>query len=564
MTPERPPRVRLEWLIATARLVLACSAFVTFWISPLTQVDHQTLDAALGCYVLYSLVVLALVWSPARFARGWGAAAHVFDLVAFSVLLLLTIGESSPFYVYFIFLVICGTLRWQWAGAVVTAAIAIAVYAAIGWYAVALFGLPHAAWNTLVIRSVNVLVVAMLVGYLGAYQYRHQLEVEQLASWPRKVPPDDQALITEILTETAKILDAPRILLAWEDPDEQHLNLAWRSDGEIGRLQATDVVFDALVSSGYEGKSFCAADAGDANGSVVHWSGDAFRQRRGQPIHAEVQRRFQIRAVRSWPLDGEIVRGRLFCLDTHKKRVDDLMFGTVVVRQAVSRLDSLHLLKRLKEAAAVDERVRLARELHDSLLQSVAGSALKLLAARRLLSREPEAARLRLEEVQMQLERGELEMRSFIGRLRPLPLVAPVIGGGLPQRLQQLRRRVEQEWDIKVKLNVGPDVDAWPEAVATQVYRLVQEAVLNAARHADASLIKVNVSSAGGPCVEVVDDGCGFPFRGVYDLRTLNEMKAGPLTLRERVADLNGDLHLRSSDNGTELLIRIPTAKVTV
>jgi signal transduction histidine kinase len=504
------------------------------------------------------------VWTPARFAWGWDIAAHVFDLIAFSVLLLLTIGESSPFYVYFIFLVICGTLRWQWAGAVWTAIIAIGVYAAVSWYAVALFGLPHGSWNTLVIRSVNVFVVAMLVGYLGAYQHRHQQEVSQLASWPRKVPPDAQTLITEILSETAKILHAPRVLLAWEEPDEEHLNLAWGPDGEIGRLQEPDVLFDSLVSPGLEGKSFCAADAADANGSVVHGSGDSFKQRRGLPIHAAVQRRFQIHAVRSWALDGELIRGRLFCLDTHKTRVDDLMFGAVVARQAVSRLDSLHLLKRLKEAAAVDERVRLARELHDSLLQSVAGSALKLLSARRLLAREPEAARLRLEEVQMQLERGELEMRSFIGRLRPLPLLAPVIGGGLPQRLQQLRRRVELEWDIKVKLNVGPGVDTWPEAVATEVYRLVQEAVLNAARHADASLIRVNVTSAGGPCVEVIDDGCGFPFRGVYDLRTLNDMKAGPLTLRERIAGLNGDLHLRSSDNGTELLIRLPLAKAAV
>jgi signal transduction histidine kinase len=226
-------------------------------------------------------------------------------------------------------------------------------------------------------------------------------------------------------------------------------------------------------------------------------------------------------------------------------------------------LDSLHLLKRLKEAAAIDERLRLARELHDSLLQSVAGSALKLLAARRLLSREPEAARQRLEEVQVQLERGELEMRSFIGRLRPLPLLAPVIGAGLEQRLQQLRKRIELEWDVKVKLHIGSGADTWPEAVAIEVYRIVQEAVLNAARHADASLIKVNVTSAGGPCVEVVDDGCGFPFRGTYDLRTLNDMNLGPLTLRERVAGLNGDLHLRTSSSGTGLLIRLPPAKAT-
>lgn len=548
-------------MIATARVVIACSGFVTFAISPLSPNGQEALDVALGCYVIYSFVVLGMVWAPARFATGWDVAVHLFDLIAFSVLLLMTVGASSPFYVYFIFLVICGTLRWQWWGALWTAVAAVAVYAAVSGYAVTVLGTPAFEWNALVIRSVNVGVVATLVGYLGAYQHRHQREIGQLVSWPRKIPADDRALISEILHESAKILESSRTLLAWEEPGEEYLNLAALSDGAIVRLRENEVAFDSLVASAFRGRSFFAADAGDARGIVVYGSNNMFRQRRGQPIHVAVQRRFHIHSVRTWPLDGEIVRGRLFCLDTRQARVDDLMFGEVVARQAVSRLDSLHLLKRLQETAAVEERLRLARDLHDSLLQSVAGSALQLLAARRLLSSDPAAARERLEEVQAQLERGELEMRSFIGRLRPLPLIAPVVGAGLSERLEQLRKRMEREWDIKVTTQIGPGTDAWPEALATEVYRLVQEAVLNAARHADASLITVSVTSPGGPCVEVVDDGCGFPFRGTYDLRALKDMNAGPLTLRERVAGLKGDLHLRSSDSGTGLLIRLPAVK---
>jgi len=538
--------------------VIACSGFATFALSPLSPNGQQALDVALGCYVIYSFVVLGMVWAPARFATGWDVAVHLFDLVAFSVLLLMTVGESSPFYVYFIFLVVCGTLRWQWWGALWTAVAAVAVYVAVSWYAVTIYGARAFDLNALVIRSVNVGVVPMLVGYLGAYQYRHQREIGQLVSWPRKIPGDDRALISEILHESAKILETPRTLLAWEERGEEYLNLASLSDGAVVRLREKEVAFDSLVAAPFRGKSFFAADAADADGVVVYGSTNMFKQRRGLPIHAAIQRRFQIHSVRTWPLDGEIVRGRLFCLDTRRSRVDDLMFGEVVARQAVSRLDSLHLLKRLQQTAAIDERLRLARELHDSLLQSVAGSALQLLAARRLLDTDPEAARDRLAEVQTQLETGELEMRSFIGRLRPLPLFAPVNGAGLSQRLEQLRIRIEREWDIKVKMDIGPGADIWPEALATDVYRLVQEAVLNAARHADASIITVSVTSPGGPCVEVIDDGCGFPFQGTYDLRTLNDMNAGPRTLRERVADLHGDLHLRSSDTGTGLLIRLP------
>jgi signal transduction histidine kinase len=564
VTSERPSQVRLEWLIATARVVIACSGFVTFAISPSSPDGHEVLDIVVGGYVIYSIVVLGLVWAPVRFATGWDVAVHLFDLVAFSVLWLMTAGESGPFYVYFIFLVICGTLRWQWSGALWTAVAAVGVYAGVTGYAVLVLGARNFEWNELVVRSGNLGVVAMLVGYLGAYHNRHQREVGQLAAWPRRIPPDDLSLISEILTESAKIFDTPRSLLAWDEPGKEYVNLAWLSNGDVVKRRENDVPFDSLVASAYQGKSFFAANAADANGLVVHLSDSTFKHRRGLPIHTAVQRQFQIHAVRSWALDGEIVRGRLFCLDTRRARVDDLLFGEVVVRQVVSRLDSLHMLNHLQEAAAVDERLRLARELHDSLLQSVAGSAFQLLAARRLLGQQPEVAGQRLEEVQTQLERGELEMRSFIGRLRPLPVLARVGGASLPQRLEQLRGRVEREWDIKVKMHVGPGADTWPEALASEVYRLVQEAVLNAARHADASLITVSVTSAGGPCVEVIDDGRGFPFRGTYDLRKLNEVNVGPLTLRERVTALHGDLHLQSSDSGTGVLIRLPAATVTV
>ena len=56
----------------------------------------------------------------------------------------------------------------------------------------------------------------------------------------------------------------------------------------------------------------------------------------------------------------------------------------------------------------------------------------------------------------------------------------------------------------------------------------------------------------------ITDDGRGFPFRGTFDLAALNAMNEGPLTLRERVAEMRGALQLRSSETGTELSIALP------
>jgi signal transduction histidine kinase len=266
--------------------------------------------------------------------------------------------------------------------------------------------------------------------------------------------------------------------------------------------------------------------------------------------------------MQAWTLEGELVRGRLFCLDKRHMPLDDLLLGLVVARLVVSRLDSLYLVKGLRDVAAMNERLRLARDLHDSLLQSISGSALQLLAARRLLDQQPGAASRRLEDVQNQLERGELEMRSFIGRLRPTHSSMLALDASLSQRLEELRDRVERQWNIKVRIQADLAADAWADPFANEVYRIIQEGVLNAARHADASIIRVDLIDADGePRLEICDDGHGFPFYGTYDLNRLNALNRGPLTLKERVAGLRGDLHLRSTEAGTELSIRLPLEK---
>jgi NarL family two-component system sensor histidine kinase LiaS len=207
--------------------------------------------------------------------------------------------------------------------------------------------------------------------------------------------------------------------------------------------------------------------------------------------------------------------------------------------------------------------VRLARDLHDSLLQSQAGAALQLVAARRLLDRDAEAGKARLADVQLQLERDELEMRTFVTRLRPArgPVASPA-AMSLSQRLEELRQRIERQWDIHIKLHLDNTV-GFPEEILEGTYRLAQESIVNAARHADASVINVRLLARDeGIELRIVDDGRGFSFQGTYDLNALNQMDDGPLTLKERVADLGGDLTLTSADTGTELVITLPLVRV--
>jgi signal transduction histidine kinase len=564
--PEYPPRVRIEWLIATSRVVLAAGALLAIAIGPIEPDGEWALAYALGCYLVYSLLLLALVWTPVRFSRGWGVAQHAFDLAAFSLFSFYTNSTTSPFFAYFTFLVICATLRWAVAGAIWTAVLTALAHTAMSAYVS--FGLEIRPFqpDAIIIRIVHIAVVAALVGYLGAHHHRFQREIGRLVAWPRRVPRDPGELVSELVKECSEVLEAPRVLIVWEDPDEGNISLAWGDGTKTSVASEPEGTYGSFAVSALDRRTFQAVDADDERGSIVHWTAGSFRQRVGRPVPQALQARFDMRRVQSWSLDGELIRGRLFALDKRHMRLDDLIFGDVVARLAVSRLDNLYLLRRLGRTAAVEERLRLARDIHDSLLQTAAGSALQLLAARRLLDRDPSGARRWLEEVQSQLENGELEMRAFIRRLRPIAQKAadmPI--AGLHERLEELRRRIERQWEITVRLRLPETIGTWPEPLADGVYRIVQEGILNAARHADPSFIQVELAVADGHvALTIADDGRGFPLHGTFDLDALNAANQGPLTLKERVAELGGVLELRSSETGTELSISLPLTPAAV
>jgi signal transduction histidine kinase len=371
--------------------------------------------------------------------------------------------------------------------------------------------------------------------------------------------------VSEIIDQSSDFLRAPRTVLVWEEPGEAWINVAWSADGAVQWVQEPEATYGSFVLAELEQATFQVSDAANDRARVLLLRNAGFRRRTGRPVHEVLRARFNMRAVQSWPLRGELIRGRMFCLDKPKMRLDDLVLGEVVAWLSVTRLESLYWQDRLREAAAVDERVRLARDLHDSLLQAQAGAALQLLAARRLLDRDPAAGRERLADVQQQLERDELEVRSFVTRLRPAGRsVSAPMPLTLAERLEELRRRVERQWDIHVNLHVD-EVNGLAEEMFEGLYRLAQESIVNAARHADASVVDVTLSkTADGVQLRVADDGRGFPFQGTFDLDALNGMNEGPLTLKERVADLGGRLRLTSADTGTELVISLSLTQAAV
>jgi signal transduction histidine kinase len=487
-------------------------------------------------------------------------ATHLVDL-GFFCLLNVVHGPASPFFFYFVFAMLCGAMRWGARGTLWTAAAAFSVYLADGLYAWLVQADPDFRLNVFVIRLVFFATSAVLVAYLAAHQERLRQEIVQLAAWPRSAPATLEEVVREIAEQAAQVLRVPRVLLVWSEPEEPWRHLALWHGGRLESRSAGPDAYEPLVAEPLAATDFVSADAGAAAPTVLRASGTRVDRWEGAPLHPQLVADYGIGAVLALNLRQESVEGYLFCLD-RLMRSDDLLLGEVVGRIATARLDQFYLSQRLRQAATVEERIRLARDLHDGLLQSLTGTALQLESANRLLESQPEQVRDLLQEIRQQIAAEQRDLRFFIRELRPAPLGAEHRIASLAERLEDLQQRIERLWGLEVDVraaDLGPELG---EHLERGIFHLVREAVVNAARHAGAECVRVELDRRDHRIrLSVADDGRGFPFHGRFDEAALAAQGIGPKTLRERVAALGGTFVLDSSPAGSRLEITLPSAE---
>jgi PAS domain S-box-containing protein len=230
-----------------------------------------------------------------------------------------------------------------------------------------------------------------------------------------------------------------------------------------------------------------------------------------------------------------------------------------IARDITERKRAESELQRLQQLAAARERTRLARDLHDNVLQSLAVAGLNLEAAVQGLKVDPKVAREQLRGVQDLIVREQQELRSFIDELKLATLVPGEMDFKFGYLLQQLAKTVEQQWHMSVELKMDGLDGQVPAVLAREIYQIIREGLVNAARHSHASVVKVDLKTDDHNVrVTVSDNGCGFPFRGHYDDAVLASTGLGPSVIKSRVASLGGALNIDSSESGARLEVTLP------
>lgn len=552
---------RAEHLIATGRVILAGFFLLAVWLDPSepSRYAHFTYGI-LWVYLLYAVAIGSLTWHRGFGSKSLHLVTHSVDLIVFACLMFLTTGPNSPFFVYFIFILVCATFRWQWRGTLWTAAAAMSITLLLAWYPSNLLLDHNFELNRFIIRIAYLAVVAGLLGYLGAYEESMREILSMLSQWPRETLPDEPGADGQgMLGHAAAILRAPRAVLLWEEEEEPWLHLlCWSAQGCRYERQEPGT-FGNVVAEGLEDASFFCLEAEAAQALVVCNTAAGLQQRHCMPLHPEFVRRFGVSSACVSALDGEKISGYLIALDRAHLTPDDLVLGGIVAHEIAARLDHSLLLKQLRQGAAADERLRLAHDLHDGLLQSLAGAGLQLATVYRQIETDPAAARENILQVQQLLASEQRDLRTQINEMKPLFSRRKTEEFGLVKRLDELAGRIRRQWEVACSITCNTPAPRLQRSMAREIYFVVHEALINAVRHAGAGTLRVEIAfDAQWVQITVADDGRGFGFQGRYDQDQLSDLKRGPVTLRERIDALNGKLAIDSSECGARLDITLP------
>jgi len=251
--------------------------------------------------------------------------------------------------------------------------------------------------------------------------------------------------------------------------------------------------------------------------------------------------------------DGDEVLGAIYLANRRRGRFtehDEELLAVLAAHAAIA-LTNARLYERSRELTLLEERHRVARELHDAVAQKLFSLRLTAEAAATLLRKDPGRAQASLDEVRGLAAQATEELGQVIAELRPRELADAGLVETLRRRVALLNRVHDAELSfatsVQSRLSIGAE---------EVVLRVVEEALHNALRHSGARHIAVTLKAArgGGMTVTVADDGTGFDPGPAGGPRGL-----GLVSMKERARRINGSLTVNSRPGkGTSLTLGVP------
>lgn len=540
-------------------------------LNPIPGLVLADLSPFLIAVVIANLIVTLLL-SLRLYSLLLSAVTLVIDVLFVLALTFVSGGVESPFFFFAVFPILVATFRFGWQIGLFTAfvfGLDLAFHAALRWDAA--LGVAQ------LLESSLYLLLFLLTAAVGAALSETVFAPFSVAWTPTAattgdpVAPDRFRLVYEMASAMSATLNYQRVLdaildisrLGFDDlglraGESVGMVLLYDKDGRLAPASYRNLVVTMDESRSIQGSK---GIVGEAIGSARAIIGGAAAN---DPELRAFESLRQTKSLVCVPLRAgfETYGAVLFASvkrDAYHAEHADLL--TIFCNQATIALQNAGLYQSLREERdkiinkEEQARHKLARDLHDGPTQDVAAIAMRLNFARLLVERDPGRAKAELERLEDLAHRTVKEIRSMLFALRPIILETEGLVAALNQYADSLRE--SDGLPIRVEAERYQDcLDAEAEGV---VFAILEEAIKNARKHAQASSIRVRLAVERDLFVaQVIDNGCGFDVQAVennYGARG----SLGMLSLRERSELVGGTLRIESAPGrGTRVTLLVP------
>ena len=533
-------------MIATMRLVLAVSALAIIYLDPAGP-DHLVRQTyiALALYVLYS-GVLYIDALAARSFLGWRRSwAHWLDVVWYTALIGVSGGTNSVFFFFYFFAILVASFRWGFrSGARITIASFI-LFTSVGYFtAQAPFEL-----NRFLLRPIYLLVLGYMIAYWGGFEVELRRRLKFLKDITRLSNPrfGVERTINWAVEQLLTFYDAERCLLIMSDDEDSKYSLRSvkrTNDGFTASHELVDTSAAAVFLSTKplealihrkQSATCVSYDIEESEASVV-------------PMPKPLQPILSDESFLTIPVNyrGDTI-GRCYVIGYKTQLTpSDVEFVLQAIDQVIPLLDNIRLVDHLATDAANHERERIARDIHDSVIQPYIGLQLGLLALTQRIERGDNDLLEQTSELAELTSKGISDLRAYIGGMRR--------GGrdSQSQLLPALERycaRFSQATGIRVAVRTSENLNV-NDRLAGEIFQLVAEGLSNVRRHTNARDVKAELESIDGTIVIRIEnenpDGAG-------------NQNFEPRSMTERAEALGGKLLVGTNgNNSTVVTVEIP------
>ena len=459
---ELETRARVERVLAMARVFFAIVTLAAIYmdrseLSSIAPVAYELLTA----YVSFSAIISIVARLAPSYLLKAGFAIHLVDLLFATAIAFLTGGSGSPFFVFFLFVLFAAPVRWGLTATLATVAAAIVLFLAEAQIApLASPAGPGLEVTRTLIRTSYLVVLTVMLAFTARQEraFRAESDAHSRVLAGIGSAPSFTDGLRLFIDECLARVGSSDALVAAENLVTHRLYL-WRARRPKGDGRTTLVLEDLAPD---ERQIYFAPPSRELLVWYVRRRKEASPMARGlgaatfeTSVHMDGS---FMRAV----LDGHRVssalmaeakggqewRARLLVLDPERAALDDLYFLRALVRHVTPALYNEYLIRRVRSRVSATERARLARELHDGLLQSLIGLEMEIEVLRRDADRET-IREPRLRQLRDQLRDDIADVRDLMQQLR----LVKTTGADVLRIIAELAGRLrERGLDVRIRL----------------------------------------------------------------------------------------------------------------